>query len=67
MFGEVGRDGTEAFEDVGHSDEARKILDQYYVGVGPDVSFLSLPTSLSRRRSPPLAGSRRLRPLPPPT
>jgi len=32
MFGEAGRDATEAFEDVGHSDEAREILEKYLVG-----------------------------------
>ncbi|GAA6008273.1 cytochrome b5-like heme/steroid binding domain-containing protein [Rhodotorula paludigena] len=36
LFGEAGRDATEAFEDVGHSDEAREILAKYYVGEGPD-------------------------------
>ncbi|GAA5989756.1 hypothetical protein JCM11641_006024 [Rhodosporidiobolus odoratus] len=35
LFGEAGRDATEAFEDVGHSDEAREILAKYYVGEGP--------------------------------
>lgn len=39
LFGEAGRDATEAFEDVGHSDEARSILDKYYVGEGPEVSL----------------------------
>ncbi|GAA5878070.1 hypothetical protein JCM3774_006473 [Rhodotorula dairenensis] len=38
LFGEVGRDATEAFEDVGHSDEAREILAKYYVGEGPEGS-----------------------------
>ncbi|KAF3917957.1 hypothetical protein ABW20_dc0110492 [Dactylellina cionopaga] len=28
----AGQDGTEAFEDVGHSDEAREILANYLVG-----------------------------------
>lgn len=27
-----GQDSTEAFEDVGHSDEARELLDGMYVG-----------------------------------
>lgn len=40
LFGEVGRDATEAFEDVGHSDEAREILKKYYVGEGPEVRAL---------------------------
>ncbi|KAL7419817.1 hypothetical protein Q5752_005733 [Cryptotrichosporon argae] len=29
---EGGRDATEAFEDIGHSDEARKMLDKMYIG-----------------------------------
>lgn len=28
----VGKDATEAFEDVGHSDEARLLLEDLYVG-----------------------------------
>ena len=28
----VGKDATEAFEDVGHSDEARNLLDSLLVG-----------------------------------
>jgi cytochrome b involved in lipid metabolism len=28
----AGQDSTEAFEDVGHSDEARETLEQLYVG-----------------------------------
>ncbi|EPS41998.1 hypothetical protein H072_4055 [Dactylellina haptotyla CBS 200.50] len=32
MLDVAGQDGTEAFEDVGHSDEAREILAQYIVG-----------------------------------
>lgn len=28
----AGQDATEAFEDVGHSDEAREILDGMFVG-----------------------------------
>ncbi|ORY61160.1 cytochrome b5 [Leucosporidium creatinivorum] len=36
LLGEAGRDATEAFEDVGHSDEARALLDQYFVGNGPE-------------------------------
>lgn len=38
MLGEAGRDASEAFEDVGHSDEARGLLDKYFVGNGPEVS-----------------------------
>ncbi|KAM0748795.1 cytochrome b5 [Meredithblackwellia eburnea MCA 4105] len=36
LLGEAGRDATEAFEDVGHSDEAREILEKYFVGNGPE-------------------------------
>ncbi|KAJ9092899.1 hypothetical protein QFC21_006611 [Naganishia friedmannii] len=32
MLEEVARDATEAFEDVGHSDEARELLAPMYVG-----------------------------------
>ncbi|KAM5346632.1 hypothetical protein ACJ41O_009637 [Fusarium nematophilum] len=32
MLDVAGQDGTEAFEDVGHSDEAREALDVLYVG-----------------------------------
>lgn len=37
LFGEAGRDATEAFEDVGHSDEAREILTKYHVGSCTEV------------------------------
>jgi len=36
LLGEAGRDATEAFEDVGHSDEARELMEQYYVGTCPE-------------------------------
>jgi cytochrome b involved in lipid metabolism len=44
-----GQDATEAFEDVGHSDEAREILDGLVVGnlkrmVCYDISTMSLKT-----------------------
>ncbi|KAF9782741.1 cytochrome b5-like heme/steroid binding domain-containing protein [Thelephora terrestris] len=32
LFAEAGRDATEAFEDVGHSDEARGYLPPMYIG-----------------------------------
>ncbi|PNY28205.1 cytochrome b5 [Tolypocladium capitatum] len=32
MLDVAGQDGTEAFEDVGHSDEARETLDKLFVG-----------------------------------
>ena len=28
----IGKDATEAFEDIGHSDEAREMLVKYYIG-----------------------------------
>ncbi|GAB5590565.1 hypothetical protein Unana1_05465 [Umbelopsis nana] len=31
LLDEAGKDATEAFEDIGHSDEAREILHKYYV------------------------------------
>lgn len=40
----TGKDATEAFEDVGHSDEAREVLNGLYVGDydGAVVSYLHL-------------------------
>nr|ODN87252.1 cytochrome b5 [Cryptococcus depauperatus CBS 7841]ODN98617.1 cytochrome b5 [Cryptococcus depauperatus CBS 7855] len=32
LLEEAGRDATEAFEDVGHSDEARKMLPKMFLG-----------------------------------
>ncbi|EGF97449.1 uncharacterized protein MELLADRAFT_31958, partial [Melampsora larici-populina 98AG31] len=32
LLGESGKDATEAFEDVGHSEEARNLMNQYLVG-----------------------------------
>ncbi|KAG0325480.1 hypothetical protein BGZ99_000610 [Dissophora globulifera] len=32
LLEEAGRDATESFEDVGHSDEARDIMSKLYVG-----------------------------------
>ena len=32
LFSEVGKDATEAFEDVGHSDDARNLLPDMLVG-----------------------------------
>ena len=28
----AGQDATEAFEEIGHSDDARELLDKFYVG-----------------------------------
>ncbi|CEG81673.1 Putative Cytochrome b5 [Rhizopus microsporus] len=33
LIDEAGKDATEAFEDIGHSDEAREMLDKYQIGV----------------------------------
>jgi cytochrome b involved in lipid metabolism len=39
----IGKDATEAFEDIGHSDEAREILEKYFVGeLDEAVSFFAL-------------------------
>ncbi|KAG9019466.1 hypothetical protein FRB90_001940 [Tulasnella sp. 427] len=32
ILAEAGKDATEAFEDVGHSDEAREVLNGLYIG-----------------------------------
>lgn len=40
-----GQDSTEAFEDVGHSDEAREILEGLYVGKLERKVRLEFPTS----------------------
>ncbi|KAI9260584.1 hypothetical protein BDA99DRAFT_512515 [Phascolomyces articulosus] len=32
LLDEGGRDATESFEDIGHSDDARKLLEKYYIG-----------------------------------
>lgn len=42
-----GQDGTEAFEDVGHSDEAREILDGLHVGNLKRMVCFPSPNSLS--------------------
>lgn len=47
MLDVAGQDATEAFEDVGHSDEARETLDQLYAGV------LKRQVSLDDRQHPP--------------
>ncbi|KAF2398708.1 putative cytochrome b5 [Trichodelitschia bisporula] len=52
----AGQDSTEAFEDVGHSDEAREILDGLEVGVlnrqpGDPVPKASKPASQSANSS----------------
>lgn len=39
LLEKAGEDRTEAFEDVGHSTDAREMREQYYVGDIVDVSF----------------------------
>lgn len=38
----AGTDATEAFEDIGHSDEAREALNEYEIGKLPSEVYLSL-------------------------
>lgn len=50
MVEEAGKDATEAFEDVGHSDEARAQLVPLYIGdFSGEVSNTSMHTSMSMR------------------
>lgn len=43
MLDEAGRDATDSFEDVGHSDEAHDIMTKLYVGdLKTDVSCMSI-------------------------
>ena len=38
----AGTDATEAFEDIGHSDDAREAMEHLYIGdLATDVSHLS--------------------------
>lgn len=32
MLEQAGKDGTENFEDVGHSTDAREMMQEYYIG-----------------------------------
>ncbi|CAO3608397.1 unnamed protein product [Cunninghamella echinulata] len=38
LLDEAGKDATESFEDIGHSDEAREILAKYLIGELDEVS-----------------------------
>ncbi|KAG1502827.1 hypothetical protein G6F54_002099 [Rhizopus delemar] len=38
LVDEGGKDATEAFEDIGHSDEAREILENYLIGTLDEAS-----------------------------
>lgn len=48
----AGQDATEAFEDVGHSDEARETLDQLIVGTLKRQVCLQLPRVRPRSSVP---------------
>ncbi|KAG8484370.1 hypothetical protein CXB51_023932 [Gossypium anomalum] len=41
LLSATGKDATDDFEDVGHSDSARDMLDQYYVG---EIDISTIPT-----------------------
>lgn len=52
LLDEAGKDATESFEDVGHSDEARDIMSKLYVGeyqagVSPPTTALKPTPSFS--------------------
>ncbi|KAG2196601.1 hypothetical protein INT46_008347 [Mucor plumbeus] len=38
LLDEAGKDATESFEDIGHSDEAREILEKYLIGTLDEAS-----------------------------
>lgn len=59
MLDVAGQDATEAFEDVGHSDEARETLEQLYCGdLKRQVRFTTRHTNI-RGQFAPLSPSRR--------
>lgn len=51
----AGQDATAAFEDVGHSDEARDLLEPFLIGELPsdvsDTTFLLPTVSFARKRN----------------
>ncbi|THH12364.1 hypothetical protein EW145_g17 [Phellinidium pouzarii] len=55
ILAEAGKDATEAFEDVGHSDEARDILKDLLVGSFEEGSALPTKTASSPNLSAPVA------------
>lgn len=58
MIAEAGRDATEAFEDVGHSDEARKLLEPMLLGeFEGEVSLLTRQRNKSTEMSKAGVGS----------
>lgn len=44
LLEQAGSDATESFEDVGHSTDAREMLEQYYVGEVHMVRYLTFIT-----------------------
>ena len=36
-----GQDSTESFEDVGHSEDARELMEEYFIGVVAGVSRIN--------------------------
>lgn len=45
----IGKDATEDFEDVGHSDEARELMEKYLIG---DMDVSTLPLKQSHQNDP---------------
>jgi len=45
LLEQAGKDGTESFEDVGHSTDAREIMKEYLIGVLPEVVAFHGPLS----------------------
>lgn len=39
LLEQAGKDGTESFEDVGHSSDARELMVQYKIGELVEVSY----------------------------
>ncbi|KAL5530522.1 hypothetical protein ACEPAF_6780 [Sanghuangporus sanghuang] len=52
LLAETGKDATEAFEDVGHSDEAREILQSLYIGDFEKGAELPKPEKLKGAAGP---------------
>ena len=46
MLEQAGKDCTEAFEDVGHSTDAKDLMEQFLVGEIVEVGFLAFGTPL---------------------
>ncbi|KIY73960.1 cytochrome b5 [Cylindrobasidium torrendii FP15055 ss-10] len=57
IIGESGHDATDAFEDVGHSDEARALLDGLYIGDFDKDSGLEIKSSTASAQASRLASA----------